>query len=322
MKKESFAKQVKEELCSNTYKDKATNDALLSAYIRINGTLIFRNKESIITLTSENAKIIKFIYQLLQDYNFLEAHLSYGSNNKKHRTYHIEIYPGAEQLLEELDISFLEGKISKRIVYDDNTIVGYLTGAFLACGSVNSPATSNYHLEFSLNSENYAKWLGHLFGRYKNSNIEPKVAKRRDKYILYFKKGDQIADFLIMINASSSAMDFETVRIDRDFTNNSNRLLNLDTANISKSMATAARQIKEIEYLESHSCLSGLNSKKIALVARIRVENPESSLEEIADIASSEINSVITKSNVNHIMRKIHDIYLNETTKQDREKTK
>ena len=71
-----------------------------------------------------------------------------------------------------------------------------------------------------------------------------------------------------MINAASSAMDFETVRIDRDFTNNSNRLLNLDTANISKSMSTASRQINEIEFLESRSLLIGLN-KKVLLIAKI-----------------------------------------------------
>ena len=84
----------------------------------------------------------------------------------------------------------MEGKISKNIVKNDDTISGYLAGAFLAGGSINSPETSNYHLEISVNSENYAKWLSHLFLRYKNNKIEPRIIKRRNKYILYFKKGE------------------------------------------------------------------------------------------------------------------------------------
>ena len=104
-------------------------------------------------------------------------------------------------------------------------------GAFLAAGSVNSPETSNYHLEISLNSENYAKWLSKLFARYKNSNIEPKIIKRRDKYVIYFKKSDQISNFLIIIGAVSSCLEFEDVRANRDLINNANRLTNMDTAN-------------------------------------------------------------------------------------------
>ena len=84
---------------------------------------------------------------------------------------------------------------------NDDTISGYLAGAFLASGSVNSPSTSNYHLEIALNSENYAKWLSKLFGKYKNGDIEPKITFRRDRYVIYFKKSDQIANFLIMIGA-------------------------------------------------------------------------------------------------------------------------
>ena len=67
----------------------------------------------------------------------------------------IEIADASEAIMDDLEISFLEGKISKNIVKNDDTISGYLAGAFLAAGSVNSPVTSNYHLEIALNSENY-----------------------------------------------------------------------------------------------------------------------------------------------------------------------
>ena len=65
MRKESFTRKVKEELCANTYESKDRLRALLAAYIRINGSLVFRDKKSCLTLSSENAKITRFIYETI-----------------------------------------------------------------------------------------------------------------------------------------------------------------------------------------------------------------------------------------------------------------
>jgi hypothetical protein len=40
----------------------------------------------------------------------------------------------SDEIIEDLDIEFLEGKISKNIVFNDDTISGYLAGCFLASG--------------------------------------------------------------------------------------------------------------------------------------------------------------------------------------------
>jgi len=310
----SFAKSVKEELTSNVYESIEQKKAILSAYIKINGVVVLRNKATLLNLASEDAKIAKFIYELIHElFPESDVHFSFSKKNKgKKTTYSIEIASQVDEIIESLDISFLEGKISKNIVYDDVTISGYLIGAFLSSGSINSPLTSNYHLELALNSENYAKWLSHLFGRYKNSNIEPKIIKRRNKWILYFKRGDQIADFLVMIGAMESVMQFESIRIDRDFANNANRLTNLDTANMSKTVSAGSRQCKEIKYVESHPSSNALLNDKMSLVCSIRLEHESASLDEIADLASEQTGQAITKSNVNHIFRKIHEIYLKE----------
>ncbi|NLB81286.1 MAG: DNA-binding protein WhiA, partial [Clostridiaceae bacterium] len=198
---QSFTQKVKDELCHNQYDSFERLKALLSAYIRINGSIIFQNKQSSLLLETENAKIAKFVYQQINHLYNSDAHLSFYRNQRKRATYAITIDDKAEEIITDLEISFLEGKISKNIVSNDVSIAGYLAGAFLASGSINSPTTSNYHLEISLTSENYAKWMSHLFARYKNSNIEPKITHWRDKYILYFKKSDQIANFLIIIGA-------------------------------------------------------------------------------------------------------------------------
>lgn len=307
----SFAKSVKEEITLNEYFSNPRLKALLSAYIKISSSVIFKDKKTGILIRSENAKIAKFFYENINKLYDAKAHIQYEKKSKlsKHTTYVVKI-DDADYLLSDLNVSFLEGKIPHEIVYDDDTISGYLAGAFLASGSVNSPATSNYHLEIALSFENYAKWLSKLFAKYKNSNIEPKIIKRRDKYVIYFKKGDQISSFLIMVGAVNAAMEFEDARMSRDLINNSNRLVNIDTANMSKVVKTGSRQKKEILIIDKRLGINNLKNEKAKRLAKLRLENESASLDDLAALLSEEMNVPITKSNINHLFRYMHEIYL------------
>ena len=311
MRKQSFTREVKEELCSNEYPSQDRLRALLAAYIRINGSLVFRDKKSYLSLSSENAKISAFIYKTLNDIYKSDARLIYETktNLGKNRIYTIEIQEASETILEDLDISFLEGKINKNIVRNDDTISGYLAGAFLASGSVNSPATSNYHLEIALNSENYAKWLSKLFSKYKNSDIEPKIVKRREQFVIYFKKSDQISNFLIMIGAVSSCLEFEDARMNRDLVNSQNRLTNMDTANMKKIYETGLRQVEEIKLIGKVVGIENIENNKIRLLCSLRLENESASLVDLAELMSEKLGKDITKSNINHLFRSIHEMY-------------
>lgn len=309
--KVSFTSQVKEELTQNEYPSLERLRALLAAYIRINGSIVIHNKSTMLTLKSENAKIGKFLYTTINEIYDAHARLKMKTKNNlsKKTVYTIEIEEASETILEDLEVSFLEGKISKNIVKNDDTISGYLAGAFLAAGSVNSPETSNYHLEISLNSENYAKWLSKLFARYKNSNIEPKIIKRRENYVIYFKKSDQISNFLIMIGAVSSCLEFEDVRANRDLVNNANRLTNMDTANMKRMVDTGLRQIKEINLIDEKLGIKNISNEKAKLLCELRKENESASLIDLADIMSERLNKPITKSNINHLFRYLHELY-------------
>ena len=312
MRKQSFTREVKEELCSNEYPSQDRLRALLAAYIRINGSLVFRDKKSYLSLSSENAKISAFIYKMLNDIYKSDARLIYETktNLGKNRIYRIEIQEASETILEDLDISFLEGKISKNIVRNDDTISGYLAGAFLASGSVNSPSTSNYHLEIALNSENYAKWLSKLFSKYHNSDIEPKITKRREQFVIYFKKSDQISNFLIMIGAVTSCLEFEEARMNRDLVNSANRLTNMDTANMKKIYETGLRQVEEIKVIDKALGIENITNAKVRLLCSLRLENESASLADLADLMSERLDKDITKSNINHLFRSIHEMYL------------
>ena len=54
MKKESFAKQVKEELCSISFSDEHLR-AFLAAFIKVNGSLSFKNDKSAISFYTSPA---------------------------------------------------------------------------------------------------------------------------------------------------------------------------------------------------------------------------------------------------------------------------
>ena len=73
----SFTQQVKEELVNNTYDSSDRLRALLSAYIRINATISFRNKHTHLVLKNENGKTAKFIYSTINSIYGNTAHMSY-----------------------------------------------------------------------------------------------------------------------------------------------------------------------------------------------------------------------------------------------------
>ena len=104
--KVSFTQKVKEEICSLTFSDEHLR-ALLSAFIRINGSLTLGSKRPQIVVKTESAKTAKFIYYSVERVYGLNCRFSYQKtmNFRKRLTYNVIIYEG-EYLLDDLEISF------------------------------------------------------------------------------------------------------------------------------------------------------------------------------------------------------------------------
>lgn len=300
----SFTRKVKEEIVTKPFSEERLR-SLISAFIKVNGRMEIKNRHVAILLQTENAKIAKFIYLIIQRIYGINVRFSYGKTMKfkKRTTFNVIIDQEAEYILGDLEISFLEGKIAKNIVCNDDMIGGYLAGAFLAAGSVNSPKSSNYHFEISLNDDNYAKWFLKLIEKYKGGSFNPKVIKRRDQFVIYLKKSDQIADFLILMGATEASLEFENVRIDREFANIGNRLQNLDTANYAKTMRSSNSQLDDIRLIDRILGIKNLSKEKQRLLAELRLQNEDATMEELADLMSSRQGKTITKSNINHLFR-------------------
>ena len=119
-----------------------------------------------------------------------------------------------------------------------------------------------------------------------------------------------MSDFLILVGASESCLKFENARIDRDFANVTNRLHNLDAANMGKTISSAERQIKEIVYFKNHrALLSAFTNPKLDALMDLRLSHPDASLSELAELLSEELAAEVTRSNINHLFRKIHEEY-------------
>ena len=90
-----------------------------------------------------------------------------------------------------------------------------------------------------------------------------------------------------------------------------NRLNNCEIANQEKSFKSGMEQVKNIEYLKEHDMFDLLD-EKTKIVADMRVMYPEYSMQEIADLISSENNYKIGKSGVNHHFIKIKNLVQKE----------
>ena len=312
----TFATEVKEEIVNGQYSSDYLK-SLLSAYIRINGHYKLSFTGSSLELRTNNAKIAKFIYKTIKDifnpdikFNFVK-----GKNLDKVTAYETIIESDADEILETLGIDFLETKINRKVVCSDETIAAYLAGVFLATGSINSPTSSKYHLELVLNNEAYAKEVVRQFNRYKSFDFIPKIIVRRGMYVVYFKRSDKIADFLIMIQAINSCMKFENIRVDRDFMNTTNRLTNFDIANMERTVEKANKQIKQIKYIDEVLGIENIANPKVRLLCKLRLQNESSSLSDLALKMGEELDTTMSKSAIARLFDKINN--LSEKLKYD-----
>ena len=171
-----------------------------------------------------------------------------------------------------------------------------LRGIFLAAGSITDPAKS-YHLELSCASSYMAedvRKLVHSLG------LKARVSTRRSRYIVYLKDSEQIADFLGIIGAANQLFKFENVRITKEMRGTANRVINCENANLQRSVNASQRQIADIRYIEQEKGLDWLPDK-LRETARLRLENPEVSLAELAQLFEPPIG----KSGLNHRLEKL-----------------
>jgi DNA-binding protein WhiA len=308
----SFAYSVKEELLV-LKKDEKNTKAQLSAIMKNSGTLIMRQNQYILKMDTENVKLAKYVFIEIKKYYNVIAKITVSQSMKLYKKYlyTIEIRDKTITIMTDLQLyrdNRLVNHPDKEFLKNDEFVRSYFSGIFLACGSVNSPENSNYHLEMALNDEEYAKYISKLAKT--TFQLEFKTIKRRSNFVVYIKKSDKIVDFLIVIGATNSMFYFEDLRSTRDIKNSHNRLNNCLIANEIKSLENSKEQIKLFKLIDAKIGIKNLEDR-LKDVAYLRIENEEASLSELADLYVEKTGIKISKSGINHRLKDIEKIAKN-----------
>ncbi len=176
----------------------------------------------------------------------------------------------------------------------------FLRGAFIASGTVSRP-DSSFHLELSTPYKNLASDTKELC---EETGIYPKITVRGSNNVIYLKKCDDIADFLAYIGATTAGFDYINEAIIRENRGLANRATNCDTANIKKTVNAANEVMMAIQYIYDNGVADKL-PEDLQKTAELRLSNPQASLSELAGMT----NPKITKSGLNHRLKKIIEIY-------------
>ena len=174
-----------------------------------------------------------------------------------------------------------------------------LRNAFLSNGSIADPQ-KEYHLEILSDSEIVAKSICDILNEF---GISAKIIEKKYNYATYVKEAESIALFLNVIGAHSALLNFENAKVTHEMNNQINRMVNCETANLSKIVNASLRQINAINKIKNSV---GLNSLPDSLreVAELRLNNPDIGLEELGKLVSTPLG----KSGVNHRLKKIEEI--------------
>lgn len=186
------------------------------------------------------------------------------------------------------------GVLDKALFENPDAAKHFLRGAFVSTGLAADP-TRDLHLEFSGLTERAAEELSRLL---ETLEFHPLVTRRGEKWAVYFKDGEQIEYLLAALGDTEAMFELSNLRIRRDISNNLNRQMNFDAANLGKSREAAARQIAAIQYITKKRGIDYLPTE-LRGTALARVENDDASLSELGVILG------IGRSGVNHRLSKI-----------------
>lgn len=215
--------------------------------------------------------------------------------------------PGTvDRLLKELGYMTAKGVLRefaaaapKQLLENECCRRAFLRGAFLAAGYIRDP-NLDYHAEIMASGEERAEELRRLLEGF---GIPSRITHRKGSPVVYMKEAEAISDFLSVIGASKSRLEWENVRILRSIQGNVNRRVNCETANLKKTADAGMNQFEAIRKIERKAGLRSL-PEQLREIAELRLAHPDVSLQELGTMTDPPLG----KSGVNHRMRKIMDI--------------
>lgn len=305
----SFTSAIKSELCRLELGRDCCVSAELAALVATNGNLSFSGRGAMsLNIVTDHAYIARRIYKLVKHVFGLSPVILARKKTRlrKNLSYLVRIADSGQtrRVMERLDIidgqsRMRSGDISK-LAASDCCRRAYLRGCFLAGGSVSNPETNGYHLEIATELPSHADNIRRLLA---DIGVKAGTVGRKRQQVVYVKDSEQIAQVLSTIGSNQGRLHFENARILKDLRNRVNRLVNCETANVSKTVEAAQRQVAAIRKLAVSPGLGAL-SPGLRQVARLRLENPSATLDELGQLAEPPLS----KSAVNYRLRRLQQL--------------
>lgn len=306
----SYTRQVKEELARLSLPGSCCARTELRAMLEMRGELVISAQMHRVIIQTENASTARRIFSLYKHAFTLVPRVHSGRKRRLHKKneFTVELWSKEAVLLVLQSLGFLsvDPEEGKYLLYRQDKGLeknccrrAYLRGAFLASGSLNNPER-NYHLEIISPCEAYARSIVGVLSFF---DLQARFFQRKNSQVVYLKEGEKVSEFLRIIAAHGSLLRFENIRVVKGMRNKINRIVNCETANLTKTALAAHAQVQNIELIDTHLGLENISSS-LREIARLRLQYPEATLQELARLA----DPVLTKSAVNHRLRRIGDL--------------
>lgn len=304
----SFSSEVKKELLDINELSDCCKKAFLLGIMQSSSEFHISNPSNRIVIKSTILNTIKICHTLLKKFYNIDTNVSFEDEESlsKRRFYHLEICDSVEIIDSELQLSYFN-QLSKNNLILNNSCCknSFIRGLFVGKGSINDPRKNCYHFEISLKTENLAKMVEKIF---KHNGIVCSVTERRNNYIVYIKKSEQISNALALMGADSGVFYFEDQRIVRDISNMANRMTNCDIHNEIKCARICEEQLLACETLKNSSIYNELPTRILATIT-LREEYPESSYEELSFYSENIFGKKLSKSGVTHCLKDLMKYY-------------
>lgn len=307
----SFSSNVKSELAHHFGEARHCDIAEVAGIMNMCGQVSFSGGKICVKIQTENVVVARKCFTLFKKTFNIECEILVRRNNqlKKNRVYLLVLASKAEEAKKVLSATgllvihngemILKNRIYPLVVGSTCCKRAYIRGAFLAGGSISDPEKT-YHLEFVNSSLNYCEDLKDLINHF---DMDAKIVKRKEHYVVYLKEGEQIVDLLNIMGAHVALMEMENVRILKEMRNNVNRKVNCETANLNKTITASVKQMEDIAFIRDRFGLSYLPIQ-LEEIALARLDYPEASLKELGQMMEPPVG----KSGVNHRLRKISEM--------------
>ncbi|MBQ3417842.1 MAG: DNA-binding protein WhiA [Ruminococcus sp.] len=296
----SFSYDTKKELSRVAVSENAVRYSELYAMLLLSKKF---SEQSIVFKTENKYTFARFT-ELLQQLFGVQAQMSYPAEGPSGRNRNYSAIVSSEADCKRIfEYYGHDREVSLRVnranIDDEECQRGFIRGAFLACGSVTDPE-KGYHLEFSIPYRNLCRDICLIIREIPDCEVSVKMLSRLGAYIAYVKDSEQITDLLAYMGAGNCAMEIMGTKALKQVRNSANRLANSEIANLEKTAAASANQLKAIRILKETGRFN-LLSDELKEVANLREEYPELSLRDIGERLSPKIS----RSGVNHRMEKL-----------------